>query len=227
MPGPTGIFEGDSHLRCAHGPRVVRVVLLVDGLSGTEGGGRASTEIGVGPLRTGSKLPCYQVALHFLPQGGELCQTQLAVGALLTRRQGSSYWRSRRVENQKTKQKKDTSMRFTMTLHVSKLKPLVLMSLPVGGGDKSLAVGLPRATSHRTTHAWRRSCSRWCAVPRRRSPCPGCHCGARVSIAAGVRPPPRCRSASYVPVPPTWRTGLGTPRPPPPRRQFPVKATPR
>lgn len=44
MPGPTGIFEGDSHLRCAHGPRVVRVVLLVDGLSGTEGGGSVNRD---------------------------------------------------------------------------------------------------------------------------------------------------------------------------------------
>ncbi|TNN25049.1 hypothetical protein EYF80_064823 [Liparis tanakae] len=94
----------------------------------------------------------YQVSLHLLPQSGELPEAELPVPAVLLvvkmtcrlsfvyRNRRSSYYydddnnddnNNNNNNNNNNKPEQDTSIRFTMTLQVSRLKPSVLMSVPV------------------------------------------------------------------------------------------------
>lgn len=79
----TRVLEGDSHLWRAHRARVIRVVLLVDGLQTDR-----RTDAQQNPQLTAhrhifSSHSSHQVSLHLLPQRGELSEAELRVSAVL------------------------------------------------------------------------------------------------------------------------------------------------
>lgn len=69
---------------------------------------------------------------------------------------------------------KDTSIRLTMTLQVSMLKPLVLISLPEGR-TQEVQMWTEEKPAHlygKDTYVCQQSCSWWFEAPLQRSPCP-------------------------------------------------------
>lgn len=69
---------------------------------------------------------------------------------------------------------KDTSIRLTITLHVSMLKPSVLMSLPVRRTHEvqMWTKEKPEHLNGKDTYVCQQSCSWWFGAPPQRSPCP-------------------------------------------------------
>lgn len=155
----TCVPEGHPHLRRAHGPRVVAVILLIDGL----------TEEGSGLLTL-----CH----HLMSPPGGIAEVLPGSAA-----PSSTGWRTRpgpasrrccsaeelRSCNKRDKPTlhtvkrllKDTSIRLTMTRQVSMLKPSVLMSLPVeeeAEQQEGEQLSRNNKASLLPTYAWRQSC---------------------------------------------------------------------